>query len=84
MHLRHLIEGYGELALFMSGGILVDDTAGGSLVDLLYGSLVGFRSGGLVTGLYSSVELFNCCLELRVCNLILKSLLLYDKYTLLC
>ena len=84
MGLREFVESECELALLVSSSILVNDTASSSLVNTLYCNLVCLGSSGLITGLNSSIELLDDSLHLGVRNLVLKSLLLDNKNTLLC
>jgi len=82
--LREFVEGECKLALLMSCGILMNDTASSSLVNTLNCNLVCLGSSSLITRLNSSIELLDDSLHLGASNLVLKSLLLDYKNTLLC
>ena len=84
MGLREFVEGECELALLVSSSILVNDATSSSLVNTLYCNLVCLGSSSLITRLNSSIELLDDSLHLGVRNLVLKSLLLDNKNTLLC
>ncbi len=84
MGLREFVEGECKLALLMSCGILMNDTASSSLVNTLNCNLVCLGSSSLITRLNSSIELLDDCLHLGVSDLVLESLLLDNKDTLLC
>ena len=82
--LREFVEGECKLALLMSCGILMNDTASSSLVNTLNCNLVCLGSSSLITRLNSSIELLDDSLHLGASNLVLESLLLNNKNTLLC
>lgn len=72
--LCHLVEHLGELALLVSGVVLVKDVLGYSLVNLLNSSSVCNLCFVLVACFYSSIELLDSSLELALEHLVLKSL----------
>lgn len=80
--LCHLVELQSELALLVSGVVLVKDSLGNSLVNLLYSSLVCFCSGSLVAGFNSSVVLLYNSAKLTLEHLVLESLCRNNLYTL--
>ncbi len=84
MGLRDFVEGECKLALLMSCGILMNDTASSSLVNTLYCNLVCLGSSSLITRLNSSIELLDDRLHLGASDLVLECLLLDNKNTLLC
>lgn len=72
--LVHGVEQLSELALLVSGCVLVDDVVANSLVHLLDSELVSFQGNCLVTCFNSCEELLHCSAELALENLVLKGL----------
>ena len=70
--------------LFVRGGVLVENTLRGGLVDRLDGLAHSGVGGGLVAGLGGGVELLDVGLQLRLDHLVLHILLLGDENALLC
>lgn len=80
--LRHCVEGLCELALFVRGSVLVDDTVRSSLIDLLNGKQICALRGFLVAGLNGSIILLYNGAKLIVCHLVAKRFDLNDLYAL--
>ena len=70
----HSIEEQSELALLVRGFVLVDDAAGGRLIQDLHGCLVSGLGLGLVAGFDRGVELFDDGTHTALEHLVLESL----------
>ena len=78
LSLRHCVEGLCELALFVRGNVLMDDTVRGSLIDLLNSKQICALCSFLVTGLDGSMELLYNGTQLVVRHLVAKCFSLND------
>ena len=83
-YLRDRVEFQGELALFTSSGVLVDNTTSGSLVNLFHSQLVCFACGFFVASENSCIEFANSSFHLGLHSLVLKRLGRSYENTLLC
>ena len=72
--LVHGVEQLSELALLVSGCVLVDDVVADSLIHFLNSELVSFQGNCLVACLNGCEELLDCSAELALENLVLKGL----------
>ncbi len=72
--LRHLVQFHSKAALFVSGVVLMENSAAYSLVDNLDGALVCFLSSSLITGSQRCIILFHKCTHTALEHLIMQSL----------
>lgn len=84
INLRHLVECYCELALLVSGSILVNDVALNSLVNNNNCGCISSLSCSLVTAFNCCIELLDSSLHLALEHLVAKSFNSSNFYTLLC
>lgn len=78
------VESLGELSLLVGSVVLVQESAGSSLIDLLHGKAIERLSFFLVAGSEGGAVLADRGAELALEDLVLQGLRRDDLYTLLC